>query len=448
MRTSIAFRIFFLFLFLGAAQTFGQRSLDEIINRELPRLMETYRFLHANPEISYQEVQTSAFIAKELRKLGFDVTERFGDYGDPGRASYGVVAVLRNGPGPTVLVRTDLDALPVEEKTGLPFASKVRTTSEAGQDVGVMHACGHDIHMSSFLGTAAMLSEFRDRWKGTLVLIGQPSEERGAGAHAMLRGGLYEKFPRPDYLLALHDSESIEAGKVGICEGFVLANVTSVDLIVRGVGGHGAYPHQTKDPIVLASQIVLALQTIVSREKPPLDAAVVTVGSIHGGTKHNIIPEEVRLQLTIRSYKEELRKNILASIRRIVRGTAIAAGVPDDRMPIVDVDENEYTAATYNNPQFTKRVSAILRASLGKDNLVSADPVMGAEDFGAYSLNDSIPLCIFWLGTVNPATLQKSRQEHVPLPSLHSSQFAPDAEPTIQTGVKAMSSIVLDLMKR
>jgi hippurate hydrolase len=400
------------------------------------------------PEISYQEEKTSALIAAELRKLGFEVTERFGTYPEKGRTCYGVVAVMKNGSGPTVLVRTDLDALPVEEKTGLPYASKAKATNDDGQEVSVMQACGHDIHMSSFLGTAAVLSKMKDRWRGTLLMIGQPSEERGGGAHAMLKGGLYEKFPRPDYALALHDNASLAAGIVGVTEGYSLANVTSVDLTVRGLGGHGAYPHQTKDPIVLASQIVLALQTIVSRENSPIDPAVVTVGSIHGGTKHNIIPDEVRMQITVRSYKEEVRKKIIKSIERIARGVAMAAGIPEDRMPICAVDENEYTAATYNNPVFTQRVRRILQSALGKENVPTLDPVMGAEDFGAYSLNDAIPLCMFWLGAVDPVKVEKSEKEGVSLPSLHSSLFAPLPEPTIRTGVKAMTSIVLDLMKR
>jgi len=426
----------------------AQQSLDALIERELPKLNETYRHLHLNPEISYQEEKTSVLLATELRGLGFEVTEHFGTYPEKGRTCYGVVAVMKNGSGPTVLVRTDMDALPVEEKTGLPYASTAKTKNDAGQEVFVMQACGHDIHMSSFLGTAAVLSKTKDRWRGTLVMIGQPSEERGAGAHAMLQGGLYEKFPRPDFALALHDNASLPAGMVGVTEGYALANVTSVDLTVRGMGGHGAYPHLTKDPIVLAAEIVLALQTIVSRENSPIDPAVVTVGSIHGGTKHNIIPDEVRLQITVRSYKEEVRKKIVKAIERIARGTALAAGIPEGRMPICSVDENEYTAATYNNPALTQRAMRAMQSALGKDKVVKLDPVMGAEDFGAYSLNDKIPLCMFWLGAIEPAKVEKSEKDGVPLPSLHSSLFAPQPEPTIRTGVKATTSIVLDLMKR
>lgn len=447
MNIASVLRVLFLVPFL-AGPLLARQSVDALIDHELPTLLETYKYLHLHPEISYHEEQTSVLVAKGLRKLGFEVTERVGKYENPARVSYGLVGVMQNGKGPTVLIRTDLDALPVEEKTGLSYASSVKTKDDAGQEVSVMHACGHDIHMTSFLGTAAVLSQTKDRWKGTVVMIGQPSEERGAGAHAMLDGGLYTKFPRPDFILALHDNATMEAGTVGVCEGYTLASVTSVDLVVRGVGGHGAYPQSTKDPVVMASEIVLALQTIVSRENSPLDPAVVTVGSIHGGTKHNIIPDEVRLQITVRAYKEDVRKKILASIERIARGIASAAGVPADRMPVVRVDESEYTASTYNNPEFTKRVARSFESALGKENVLKVEPVMGGEDFGAYSLDDKIPLCMFWLGAIDPAKVERSRKDGTPLPSLHSSQFAPLPEPTIRTGIKATSAVVLDLLRK
>ena len=443
---SVLRTLFLLSILVGSLQ--ARQSVDAIIERELPKLLEIYKYLHINPEISYQEQKTSEFVAKELRKLGFEVTERVGKYEDPHRVSYGLVGVMKNGAGPTVLFRTDLDALPIEENTGLSYASTVKTKDDAGQEVSVMHACGHDIHMTSFLGTATVLSRLKDRWKGTVIMLGQPCEERGAGAHAMLDGGLYTKFPRPDYILALHDNATMEAGTVGLCEGYTLASVTSVDVTVRGVGGHGAYPHTTKDPVVMAAEIVLALQTIVSRENSPLDPAVVTVGSIHGGTKHNIIPDEVRLQITVRAYKEDVRKKILASIERIARGIASAAGVPAERMPVVKVDESEFTASTYNNPQFTRRLARSFESALGKEKVLKVEPVMGGEDFGAYSLDDKIPLCIFWLGAIDPAKVEKSRKDGTPLPSLHSSQFAPLPEPTIRTGVKATVAAVLDLLRR
>ena len=447
MRPASARSIVLLFPLI-AGMLHAQQSVDGIIDQQMPKLLETYLYLHRNPEISFHEEKTSQFVANELRKLGFEVTERVGKYEDPNRAGYGLVALMKNGAGPTVMLRTDLDGLPVQEKTGLPYASVIKTKNDSGEEVSVMHACGHDIHMTSFLGTATVLSQLKNHWKGTVVLIGQPSEERGAGAHAMLKDGLFTRFPRPDFILALHDNATMEAGTVGVCEGYTLASVTSLDIIVRGVGGHGAYPQATKDPIVLASEIVLTLQTIVSRENSPLDPVVVTVGSIHGGTKHNIIPDEVRLQLTVRAYKEEVRQKILASIERIAKGIADAAGVPADRMPVIKVDESEYTASTYNNPEFAKRVVLSLESALGKKNVMKVEPVMGGEDFGSYSLNDSIPLCIFWLGAIDPAKVEKSRKDGIPLPSLHSSQFAPLPEPTIRTGVKATAAVVLDLLHR
>jgi len=421
-------------------------DMDQRIAQEIDGLVATYKNLHQNPELSYQEKETAAWLAGELRKLGFEVTERVGKYPDPNLTSYGIVAVMRNGAGPTVMVRTDLDGLPVEEKTGLPYASRAEATLD-GNDVRVMHACGHDIHMTSFLGTARLLVQLKDRWAGTLVMIGQPAEERGAGAMAMLRDGLYTRFPRPDYALALHDNSDMPAGTVGYREGYALANVDSVDITVRGIGGHGAYPHATKDPIVVAAQLVMALQTIVSREVSPLDPAVVTVGSFHGGTKHNIIPDEAHLQLTVRSYKPEVRRKVLLAIERITKGVAEAAGIPPERAPIVRISEDEYTPSTYNDPELTARVAAALERTLGKENVIRTDPVMGGEDFSRYGMEEPrVPIFIFWLGAVDPARVRQAREEGVRLPPLHSSEYAPLPEPTIRTGVKAMTSVVLDLM--
>lgn len=437
-----------LAILMSAGSIQSQPKLGELAERELPSLLTLYRHLHANPEISFQEEKTSALIAKELRALGFDVTERVGTYPQPGRISYGLVGVLKNGPGPTVMLRTDLDALPLEEKTGLPYASKVKTRNDAGDEVSTMHACGHDIHMTSFVGAARLLTSLKSQWSGTLVMVGQPSEERGTGAKAMLSDGLFTRFPRPDYAIALHDNAALEAGTIGMCEGFALASVNSVDLTVRGYGGHGAYPHTTKDPIVIASEIVLALQTIVSREVSPLDPAVVTVGSIHGGTKHNIIPDEVHLQLTVRAYKEEVRKQILASIKRIAEGVAKAAGVPSERAPIITVDENEFTPSTYNDPGLTRRLSGVFRSVFGSEKVQTVEPVMGGEDFGRFGTGGKIPICIFWLGAVDPHTMARHAKEGTPLPSLHSSQFAPLPEPTISAGMKTLTAAALDLMKR
>ncbi len=414
------------------------QALDQQVQQDLSYLKSLYVHLHTHPELSFHEVETSKKIAAELRKLGFDVTEHVG--------GYGVVGVFKNGAGPTVMVRTDLDALPVEEQTGLPYASKVKTKDDQGNEVSVMHACGHDMHMTVFTGTARALIKLKDHWKGTLVMIGQPAEEKGGGARAMIADGLFERFPRPDYALALHVNSSMAAGTVGYREGYALANVDAVDIVIRGAGGHGAYPHTTKDPVVLAAETVMALQTIVSREIAPIEPAVVTVGSIHGGTKHNIIPDEVRLQLTLRSYSDKVREQTIAAIRRITRGLAIAAGVPEDRMPIVTVGD-EYTPATYNDPDLTLRVAKVFKSVLGEQNVIHTEPVMGGEDFGRYGrVEPKIPICIFWLGAVAPEKVEEARKTGKSLPSLHSSLFAPVPEPTIRTGVKAMTSAVLDLL--
>jgi len=426
-----------------AAQAGG--DLDEMVTGEMDRLVSTYTHLHRHPELSYYEKETAAYVATALGEMSFEVTENVGDYGVPGRTSYGVVAVLENGPGPTVLVRTDLDGLPVAENTGLPYASTV-TTELDGDRVGVMHACGHDLHITSLLGTARLLSRLKEEWSGTLVMIGQPAEERGAGAKAMLDGGLYSRFPKPDYALALHDNAAMPAGTIGYREGYALANVDSVDIIVRGSGGHGAYPHTTKDPIVIAAEVVLALQTIVSREVAPIDPAVVTVGSFHAGTKHNIIPDEAHLQLTVRTYKPEVRRQVLDAIERIAKGIALAAGVPAERAPIVTIAREEFTPSTYNDPDLTARLVPVLKEALGPDNVIRVDPVMGGEDFSRFGLDTGVPIFMFWLGAVDPARYREAQEKGLTLPSLHSSQFAPLPEPSIRTGVTAMTAAVLRLM--
>ena len=426
----------------------AQQSLDAMVDREIAQLVSTYKMLHAAPELSHYEVKTSAFFAAQLRAFGYEVTEHVGKFTQPTWKGYGVIAVMKNGDGPTVLVRTDLDALPVEEKTGLPYASTVKTKNDAGQDVSVMHACGHDIHITNMLGTAKMLAQLKDQWRGTLVLIGQPAEETIDGAKAMLADGLYSKIPKPDFAIALHDNAELEAGKVAYCPGFALANSTSVEITIRGIGGHGSKPESTKDPIVVASQTIVALQTIVSRENSPLDPAVVTVGSIHGGAKSNIIPDEVKLQLSVRSYKEEVRQRILASIARIAKNTALAAGIPEALAPIVKVSDTEVTPATYNDPKLTERLAGAFEKTLGASNVVRWPPIMGSEDFGNFSLDNQIPSCMFWLGAVEPTKVEASKTSGKPLPSLHSSLFEPLPEPTLRTGVKAMTTAVLELMKK
>lgn len=438
----------FLLSISVAATASAQQSVDSMLDRDIASLLSTYKMLHAAPELSHHEEKTSAFFAAQLRSLGFTVTEHVGKYDRPEFSGYGVVAVMKNGAGPTVLVRTDIDALPVEEKTGLPYASKVKTKNDAGQDVSVMHACGHDIHITNMIGTAKMLAALKDQWHGTLVLIGQPAEETVDGAKAMLADGLYTRFPKPDFAIALHDSADVEAGKVTYCPGYAMASSTSVDLVIRGLGGHGSKPESTKDPVVIAAQIILALQTIVSRENSPLDPAVVTIGSIHGGTKRNIIPDEVVLQLTIRTYKEEVRQHILASIERIAKNLALAAGVPDDRAPIIKVVESENAPSLYNDPQLTDRITGAVGRAIGQDNINKASPLMASEDFGQLSLNHQIPSCMLWLGAIEPSRVAASRKSGRPLPSLHSSLFEPLPEPTLRTGIKAMTAAVLELMKK
>jgi amidohydrolase len=426
----------------------AQTDLDQRVGKEMDSLVATYKHLHENPELSTREKESSALIAAELRRLGYNVTDHFGQYESPGLVSYGIVGVLRNGSGPTVYVRTDMDALPIVENTGLPYASHVKAKRADGTAVGVMHACGHDIHMSVFMGTARMLAQLMDQWSGTLVLIGQPAEETVGGAHAMLRAGLFTKFPKPDFVLALHDGSNLPAGKVGWHEGTILAGADSVDINVRGYGGHGAAPQAGKDPIVIASEIVVALQTIVSREMDPQVPTVVTVGSFHAGTKHNIIPDEAHLQLTVRTMTPAQREKVLAAIARITNGIAAAAGVPPDRAPIIEVAP-DHVPATINNPELTRRVAAALARSLGKENVVPGDPVMASEDFSLYALEDPRPpICMFWLGAADPTKFKDAKEQGTRLPGPHSAEFAPVPEPTIRTGVKAMTGAVLELLKK
>lgn len=416
-----------------ALPDFFQPRLDTL----MPTLVKLYEHFHAHPELSFQEEKTAARLAEELRAIGLEVTTNVG--------GHGVVGVLKNGPGPTLLIRTDLDALPVKEQTGLPYASQARSTDDKGNEVPVMHACGHDVHITALIGTARLLKELSGvgMWKGTLVFIGQPAEERGGGAKAMLEDGLFTRFPKPDYCLALHVSADMAAGTVGYTSGYALANVDSVDITVRGVGGHGAFPHATRDPIVLASQIVLALQTIVSRETAPSEPAVVTVGSIHGGTKHNIIPDEVKLQLTLRSYTDEVREKTIEAVKRIARAQALSAGVPEDRLPIVTLSD-EFTPATYNDPALTWMLSGAFKKGFGDINVIERKPVMGGEDFSQYGrTEDKIPICMFWVGAVKPAVFEESQKTGKPLPSLHSPFFAPDADLTLRTAVAAMTEAVL-----
>ncbi len=402
-------------------------------------LFDLYKDLHQNPELSYKEFKTSKKLSLILQELGYEVTNGVG--------GNGVVALLKNGEGKTVMLRADMDGLPVKEKTGASYASKTKTINDDGQEVYTMHACGHDIHMTVLIGAAQYLMKNKSNWKGTLMLILEPAEEVSGGARNMIEDGLFTRFPRPDYNLALHVSSGLEAGKVGYLPGWAMANVDSVDITVKGLGGHGAYPHTTKDPIVLSAQIISQLQTIVSRQIAPTDPAVVTVGSIHGGTKHNVIPNEVKLQLTLRSYTDEVRNSTISSIKRIVRGAAISAGFPEELYPTVTI-KDEYTPAVFNNPQLVEKLKISFQKSLGKNNVKKVSPVMGGEDFGMFGrVEPIIPTALFWLGSVNKNVYEKALRDDIVLPSLHSDLFLPDAEPTIETGVKAMTGAALDLFK-
>lgn len=426
-----------------ASVALAQSSPETIrskVEAEYSNLFSLYQHFHANPELSFQEAKTAARLAGELKQAGFEVTTGVG--------KHGVVAVLRNGDGPTVLVRSDLDGLPVKEQTGLPYASTAMAKDDSGKDVPVMHACGHDVHMTCLVGVARVLTKLKDQWSGTLVMIGQPAEERGGGARAMLKDGLFTRFPRPDFCIALHDSAVLAAGTIGYTPGFAMANVDSVDITVRGVGGHGAQPHSTKDPIVLASQVVLVLQNIVSRELKPGTPAVVTVGSIHGGLKHNIIPDEVKLQLTVRSYADDVRAQLLKAIERIARGQAVAAGLPENLMPIVEIND-DFTPATYNDPKLTARLVGVFQKWFGEANVLEQPPSMGGEDFAEYGRTDpKVPICMFSIGGVKRESYDAAKGGGKPLISLHSPFWSPDPEPTLKTGVTAMSAAVLELMTK
>ena len=416
-------------------------SIRTDIASDMESLMAIYRDLHSNPELSFQETRTAAKLAAEARKLGFKVTEKVGQTG--------VVAVMENGEGPVVMLRADMDGLPVVEQTGLPYASKVTAISPAGTETGVMHACGHDTHMTGWVATARQLVARKDQWSGTLVMILQPAEEIGSGAKAMLDDGLFTRFPKPDYVLAFHDAAATPAGYIGYTPGFALANVDSVNITVPGIGGHGAYPHTTKDPIVLASRIVVALQTLVSREVSPLDSAVVTVGSFSAGAKHNIIPDEARLLLTVRSYSDETRKMLLDGIARVAKGEAIAAGMPDDKMPKVTMDDT-FTPATYNDIDLTNEMGAMFTERFGSERVMQTSPVMGGEDFSRYRRADpdNIKTLIFWVGGVPMAEYEKAKSEGIEMPSLHSPFWAPEADTVIATAAEAMTAATLKLMPK
>ena len=435
-------------LALAAAPLTLAQDLPAFVNHELPGLVDTYKWIHAHPELSHHEEHTSARLADELRKAGYTVAEHVGKYPD-GSPAYGVVAILNNGDGPRLLIRTDLDALPIVEATGLPYASTVTTKNAAGQQVGVMHACGHDIHITTMIGVARALAAEKSNWHGTAMLIGQPSEETIDGAKAMLADHLYERFGTPDMAVALHDTNTRAAGTVSVTSGPALASSTSVDVTIRGIGSHGAQPQAGKDPVVMAAEFIVQLQTIVSRQESPLDPAVVTVGHIYGGTKRNIIPDEVKLELTTRAFSDKARQVILDGIQHTAQGVAVSWGVPDNLLPIVTVLENESTPVLYNDPALTVRVKAALTQALGARSVFDEPRIMGSEDFGIFGLaDDKIPTVMFWLGAMDPVKFAATEAVGKVLPGPHNSHFEPLPEPTLRTGVVAMTSVAIALLQK
>jgi amidohydrolase len=419
---------------LWAADIWRAPSREQV-DAIYPQMETLYEDLHRSPELSLHEEKTAEKMAEQLRRLGFEVTTGVG--------GTGVVGLLRNGSGPTVMIRAELDALPVPEKTGLTYASHVTTHDDRGVEVPVMHACGHDLHMSIAIGTATLLAQNKNRWRGTFMFVGQPAEERIMGATAMLKDGLFTRFPRPDYVIALHDTDSLPAGKVGYTSGFSHTNASSVDVTIFGRGGHGASPQKTVDPVVIAARTILAWQTIVSREVDPRDAAVITVGSIHGGTKHNIIPDQVQLQLTVRSYKDQVQKHLLSSIERVVDAEAEAAGA--EKKPTVKVVES--VAAVYNDPALTARIVAVLERTLGKENVVQELPATPSDDFAEYG-RAGVPEFMFGLGAVEPNKFAAAQKSGETLPGPHSPFFAPEREPSLKTGIETETAAVLELLAK
>jgi len=436
------FRIFILLTIISGLTLHAQdKVLVETISKEITSKMDhyqsIYKHLHQHPELSFQEFATSDRMAEELGKLNFQITRNFG--------GTGIVGIFENGDGPVIMVRTDMDALPIEEKTGLPYASKVTMKNEDGEEVPVMHACGHDVHMTVWVGTANTLVALKDHWKGTLIMIAQQAEEKSGGANAMIEEGLFRKFPVPDYALAFHVNPGLPSTMVGYCPEAAFAGVSSVDIAIFGEGGHGAYPHETIDPVVLASRTVVDFQTIVSREISPLKPAVVTVGSIHGGTQHNIIPDRVDLQLTLRFYTDEVYQQIIEAIQRIIRGVAISAGLPENKFPEITIADS-YTPPVQNNPELIHHATSSFSRILGEKNVVRVEPTMAGEDFGKYGQTDEhIPIFMFWVGAVNPEVYAESMEKDISMPPLHSPHFAPDYENSIRTGIKAMSFATINL---
>ena len=417
---------------LAAGSALAQEH-DARVDAIYPDIEKLYIDLHRNPELAFHEQRTAATLAGRVRELGYEVTTGVG--------GTGVVAILKNGSGPVVMLRTELDALPIQEKTGLPFASTATTKNDAGETVPVAHMCGHDLHMSAWVGTAELMAKNREHWHGTLVLVGQPAEEIISGANAMLKDGLFTRFPKPDYALGMHDESSLPAGVVGFHSGYFRAASTNLDMTVYGKGGHGAYPQNAIDPIVIASRIVLGVQTIVSREKDPAEPGVITVGSFHAGTVWNIIPDQAKLQFTVRSMNPDLQKRLLAGIERVANAEAVAAGAP--KMPAIETKSN--TDPVYNDPGATQRAVAAARRALGDDRVVEMPAQMGSEDFSQFGLA-GVHAVLLHVGAVDPAKLAEAKKTGVPVPGVHSPLWAPEREPTIKAAITAETAILMDLM--
>lgn len=431
--------LYSLILLVSIIRSTAAQTQDQYIDEIYPSLESLYKHLHQNPELSLQEKETSARLAKELRDLGFDVTENIG--------GYGIVGMLRNGEGPVLMIRTDMDALPLEEKTGLDYASKKRGVTADGKETYIMQACGHDVHMSVFIGTAKMLTQFKDQWQGTLMMLGQPAEENGLGAYNMINDGLFERFPVPDYAIALHDTPNLPAGSIGYKAGPLMAGVDMMNVTVYGEGGHGAAPHMAIDPVVMSAQMIQAYQTIVSRRIAPTEPAVVTVGSIHGGSVHNIIPDEVTMQLTLRYYAPEIRETLISNIKKISEHVARSAGMPEDKLPSYWIRE-PYTPPLINDADLTSLMVEVFKREFENDKIVEIEAEMIGEDFSRYGIQDQhVPYSMFFLGATDPELFQKAKESDTEIPGLHSPFFAPKREPTIKTGVKAMTNYAIEIFK-